>query len=369
MTPINLKMKKLNYLKLLIILVITGLSYQSFAQGDVSELVKSGPADAAKLANAYLNPLFKGLGFGMNSGWYSSAKVKNLGKFDVRIQGSAAFVPKTDQTFDFNALGLSNKTRLRNANSPLSPTAFGADSPGPEVVLYDNNNQPVSSFNLPNGSGVKFVPSPQIQVTVGLIKNTDVSLRYSPKLALGDFGSLQVLGFGVKHEITKLLLPGKTEKVIPVDIAVAFGYNQTTYNYKVALTKQVNDDPNRQNVDLNQRVEGKFSGYTFDAILSKKLLLFTPFVSVGYNTAKTDLGLLGQYIVRTAAPTLASPLPNSADKFTTFTDPVKFNQKDISGIRSSVGFSLHLAFFRLYGAYSIGEYSAFTGGIGLGIGH
>jgi len=361
-------MRKLNSLKSILTLTIIGFSFHSFAQGDVSALIKSGPADAAKLANAYLNPFFKGLGFGMNSGWYNSAKAKNLGKFDIRIQGTAAFVPESDQTFNFNALGLSNKTRLRNPNSTLSPTAFGANSPGPEVVLYDNNNQEVSSFNLPDGSGIKFVPSPQIQVTVGLIKNTDVSLRYSPKLELGGFGSLQVIGFGIKHEITELLLPGKTEKVIPVDIAVAFGYNQTTYDYKVALADQVNDDPSRRNTDLNQRIEGKFSGYTFDAIISKKLLFFTPFLSVGYNTAKTELGLLGQYIVKTAAPTLANPLPNSPDKFTTFTDPVKFDQKDISGIRSSVGFSLHLAIFRLYGAYSIGEYSAFTGGIGIGIG-
>lgn len=361
-------MKKLNSLKSLLTLTIIGFSFHSFAQEGVSALIKSGPADAAKLANAYLNPFFKGLGFGMNSGWYNSAKAKNLGKFDIRIQGTAAFVPASDQTFNFNALGLSNKTRLRNPNSNLSPTAFGTDSPGPEVVLYDDNNREVSSFNLPNGSGIKFVPSPQIQVTVGLIKNTDVSLRYSPKLELGGFGSLQVIGFGIKHEITKLLLPGKTEKVIPVDIAVAFGYNQTTYDYKVAQADQVNDDPSKRNTDLNQRIEGKFSGYTFDAIISKKLLFFTPFVSVGYNTAKTELGLLGQYIVKTAAPTLANPLPNSPDKFTTFTDPVKFDQKDISGIRSSVGFSLHLTIFRLYGAYSIGEYSAFTCGIGIGIG-
>ncbi len=37
----------------------------AFAQSGVSELVKSGPADAQKLAQAYLNPLFKGLGLSL----------------------------------------------------------------------------------------------------------------------------------------------------------------------------------------------------------------------------------------------------------------------------------------------------------------
>ncbi|TKB96810.1 DUF6588 family protein [Pedobacter cryophilus] len=361
-------MKKLNYFsKITFLLIFCFFSNQTFAQGDVSELIKSGPEDAAKLAKAYLNPFFKGLGFGMNSGWYNSAKAKNLGKFDLRIQASAAMVPSSDQSFDIRTLGLSNKTRLRNPANFSTPTAFGANNEGPELVLYDNNGTEVGSFNMPAGSGIKFVPSPQVQATIGIIKNTDVSIRYSPEIGKSeDYGTVQVLGFGIKHEITKLLMPGKTEKIIPIDIAIAAGYNQIKYNYQVAQADQVDDSNSGQ--DLKQRVEGKFSGYTFDAIVSKKIALFTPFFSIGYNTAKTDLGLLGNYIVRTSAPTVISPLPNSPDKFTTFTDPVKFKQDDIAGVRSSIGFSLHLAIFRLYGAYSIGEYQAYTAGIGLGIG-
>jgi hypothetical protein len=356
---------KVYLIKSILILAITSLSFESYAQDGVSALVKSGPADAQKLAQAYLNPLFKGIGFGMNSGWYNSAKAKNLGKFDIRFQGSGAIVPLSDQSFDVSKIGLSNKTRVNG--SPITPTAFGDNTTGSLIELFSDDNKKVGEFNMPNGTGLKFVPSPQIQATVGIIKNTDISIRYSPEIGKNsDMGSIQVLGFGVKHEITKLLLPGKSEKIIPVDIAVAFGYNQIKYKYQFKTTAQIDDSNSGQN--LNQRVEGTFSGYTFDAILSKKLTIFTPFISVGYNTAKTDIGLLGRYIVRTAVPTLTSPLPNSPDKFTTFTDPVKFDQKDITGIRSSLGFSLHLAFFRLYAAYSIGEYSAITGGIGFGIG-
>src|SRR6476620_2954651 len=114
-------MKKPNYPKAIILSTLSlVLSVSSvFAQDGVSELIKSGPADAQKLAQAYLNPLFKGLGFGMNGGWYNSAKAKNLGKFDIRIQGSAAFVPTSDQTFDISTLGLSNKTRISNGSSPI----------------------------------------------------------------------------------------------------------------------------------------------------------------------------------------------------------------------------------------------------------
>lgn len=331
-----------------------------FAQGDVSQLIQSGPEDAAKLAKAYLNPGFKGIGFGMNSGWFNSAKTKNLGRFDLKFQGTAAIVPTSDQSFDISTLGLSANTRYGNANS-ITPTLFGEDKTGAELTVYDDDNNEIGSFNLPGGTGINFVPSPQIQLTVGLIKNTDVSVRFTPEVGGGDFGKISSWGVGLKKEITSLL-PGKSEKIIPVDIALAFGYNQINYKYEVPEEDEINDG--NEPGDLNQRVEAKFSGFTVDAILSKKLALFTPFVSVGYNTAKSELGLLGKYSVQTGYQLNNTLIP----EYETFTDPVKINNKDIAGVRANVGFSLHLAIFRLYAAYSIGEYQAVTGGIGFGIG-
>lgn len=349
----------------------TSLSFNANAQ-DISDLIKSGPEDATKLAQAYFLPAFKGFGFGMNSAWYNSAKAKNLGKFDLRIQGTGSIVPTADRSINLASLGLSSRVTY---NSPTTPTLFGKDETGAQVNLRDNAGNNIGSFNMPNGLGFNIVPSPQVQLTVGVIKNTDVSVRYSPKIGnSGDFGTVQVLGFGVKHEITKLLMPGKTEKIIPIDIALAFGYNQLTYDYKIAVADQLNEDPATAGQDLNQRVEAKLSGYTFDAILSKKLSVFTPFVSVGYNTAKTELGLLGKYTFQSGFNNLPSPpappnTPNTnSPKYSSVTDPVNISQKDIAGLRGNVGFSLHLAFFRLYGSYSIGEYQAVSAGIGFGIG-
>lgn len=330
------------------------LKNNALAQGDVAELVKAGAADATKLSQAYLNPLFKGIGFGMNSGWYNSAKTKNLGKFDLKIQATGAFVPNSDKTFDINALDL-KRTKVIGS-SGITPTAFGKDESGPEMQIYDNNGVliPNATFTMPSGTGVNIVPSPQIQLTVGLIKNTDVSVRFTPKVGGGDFGKIGAWGVGLKKEITPYL-PGKSEKIIPVDISLAFGYNQINYDYTLKVSDQIGEE---QNASFNQRVEGKFSGFTVDAILSKKLAVFTPFVSVGYNTAKTDLGILGTYKIKT---------DNSLTP-ETMVDPVRIKQKDISGLRANAGFALHLAFFRLYGAYSIGEYQAVTAGIGFGIG-
>ena len=330
----------------ILFLCLFAFSGKVFGQGDVADLVQASPADATKLAGAYLNPLFKGIGFGMNSAWYNSAKTKNLGRFDLKIQATGAFVPTSDRSFDVRSLNLENIEPALGAN-PVTPTAFGKDETGAELQITDNNGIPIptATFNMPSGLGYNIVPSPQVQLTVGLIKNTDLSLRFTPKVGGDDFGKLGSWGVGLKKEISTLL-PGKTEKLLPVDISIAAGYNQINYDYEVPADEQSGGD-------ANQRVEGQFSGFTVDAIVSKKLAVFTPFLSVGFNSAKTKLDMLGDYETATGE---------------VFTDPIKIRQNDISGVRANVGFSLHLAFFRLYGAYSIGEYQAVSAGIGFGIG-
>lgn len=350
-----MKKRTTTYLKYAIVfLAFSSVGKLTYAQGDAAEFIIAGKDDATKLTQAYLNPFFKGIGYGMNSAWFNSAKTKSLGKFDLRIQATGAIIPSSDKTFDVNSIGLSKYSRLRDPNNHIAQTAFGSDvDNGPELVIYDDANAEVGNLKLPSGAGIGLVPSPQIQLTVGLIKQSEISLRFTPNINVGDFGKIGSWGVGIKKEITSLL-PSKSEKVIPIDLAIALGYNQINYNYNIDIADQIGEN---QSTNLNQRIEAKFSGFTVDAILSKKLSVFTPFVSVGYNSAKTDIGILGQYDIK-----------SKNNSIETITDPVDINQKSISGVRANVGFGLHLAFFRLYGAYSIGEYQAFTAGIGFGIG-
>jgi hypothetical protein len=147
------------------------------------------------------------------------------------------------------------------------------------------------------------------------------------------------------------------DKIIPVDLGVAVGYTQ--FNYRVPLEVDPASGAPR---DPDQQIEAKFSGVNFEAILSKKFLLFTPFVSVGYNTARTDARMKGDYEFTTGANAVGQPT------YTTFTDPIAIRNTDIGGLRANAGFQLNMAFFRLYASYSVAEYNSFNAGIGIGIG-
>ena len=95
------------------------------------------------------------------------------------------------------------------------------------------------------------------------------------------------------------------------------------------------------------------------AIISKKLAFFTPFLAVAYQTANTTFNVLGNYPVSSTSPTQ----PNM---YVTVANPVTVSENSVSGMRADLGFQLNLGFFRLYASYSAAQYQSVNGGIGFG---
>ena len=326
------------------------LPLTSMAQDQVGEVFKGAPEDASKLTQAYLTPLFTGLGTGINSGWFNSAKAKKTLRFELRVSGTLAFVPSSDKSFDVNTLGLKSMAPAPGAN-PMSPTLAGEDRTGTNMRLNGVTNAN-GDFNLPNGVDVPFVPAPQLQLTVGLPQHIDVSLRYVPNIDFKNYGKLNMFGAGAKVEILPLIL-GKSEKLVPVDVAVALGFTQLNYN----LPLEVGSNPNP-----NQELKAKVEGLSIDAIVSKTLAVFTPFASLGFQKSKSSLEALGTYQFDVPIT------PTTPTGKQTFNNPFAFSQNDVSGIRASLGFQLQFAFFRLYASYTQAKYGYANAGIGFGIG-
>ncbi len=324
----------------------------AFCQNDIGDLFQSGPADAQKLVAAYFNPLFKGLGVGLNSGWTNTAKVKKPLRFDLRITGTAAFVPNSDQAYDVKSLGLEN-IRPVDPNKYVAPTAFGAKVDGPLMEIYNSSlpDPNPSTFKLPKGTGLNFVPSPQVQLTIGLPKHIDVSLRLVPDVKIED-GTLNLFGAGVKFELLPLFM-GKKAKVTPIDLALAFGYTRLDFNLPLDLKDQQTND---------QVVDVKMRGYSAEAIISKKLSFLTPFASVGIHNSSSKLNALGTYEFDVPVT------PQTPTGKKTHVNPVSLDQNDVNGIKATLGFQMNLSFFRLYASYTQAQYSYANAGIGFGIG-
>jgi len=341
------------------------LCTQIKAQDYISALVKSGPGDATKLANAYLQPLFKGFGNGINSGWNNTAKTKKLLGFDLRLSASAVFIPQADKTFDITQIGLSNNVRPADASKTIAPT-IGGNTAAPQISVYDDNNRKLETLTLPSGV-LSVIPAPQIQLTGGLVYHTDASLRYMPSVSFGsNVGSVSMFGFGLKHNILQDFVGKTVDKIIPLDVALSVGFTRLKYHLPVNVQPDLGAQPkdNQQNTDFsNQRINGTFNGFNAEVIVSKQILFFTPFASVGFLTANTNVGLLGNFPITTGINNIVQQQPT----YTTFTNPISIKENSVSNVKASLGFQLNLVFFRFYASYTASQYQSVNAGIGFGL--
>lgn len=329
MKPIT--MKRLSFLFAL--LFIAGFSK---AQIQPDQILAGSQNDINYLANGYLKPFGTALAEGLNNGWYSTAKTKNLGRFDLMFTSSIVFIPDADQLFTIDNSQL-EEIELVGASSATSATAFGDETSGPELQYRIAPG--ASNFNLPGGTGFSALPIPMAKLSIGLIKNTEFSFRYLPELSIPtvDDGKVSMLGFAVKHDILQWIPGGK---VLPFSVSGFFGYTNLDYS---------------QSIGDGQQLSLSSTGYTVRALVSKKFLFITPYAGLGVNGGSTDIKLTGVF---------SNPLPGGPD----FTDPINIEADDAGGFVGNIG--LRLKFLFVVAAtvdYTFGAYDAVTAGLGISV--
>lgn len=341
------------------ILFVAFIGMKASAQDGINDLFKGNPGDVNKLLNAYTDPLFKGFGNSLNGGWTNTAKTQKFLRFAIRVSASVSIVPEADKNFDINALGLTN-IKATNSSQSVTPTFGGSTGNGQSITVSDpaHPTDPKYQYttNMPGGV-VSYIPAPQVQLTVGLIKNTDITLRLIPTTKItDDVGSVGMFGLGLKHNFAPDL-----GKALPFDLALAIGYTHLSYEKPLDVRK--ND-----NVAIpGQSLKGDFTGWNTQVILSKRLLFFTPFVSVGYLSSTTDVGLKGNFPFVTGV-TPGATAGSGTPQYTMYTDPITINGSNAStsGMRADAGFQMSLFFLKIYVSYSFAEYQSANAGIGLG---
>lgn len=351
----------------IIFLLVFGFSKSSFAQlGNIGSFISSGKADANTLANAYLNPLGRGFGAGLNSGWIiSPTPHKKLG-FDLSIRTGLALVPTSDQTFNVNALNLQH-LQVSNGSSTESPTFSGPKSSGPTLNIqqqYNGNTYNLGSITLPSGTGFHFVPTPMLQAGVGLIAHTQITLRYLPKTNLHKYGEYQLFGFAIQHGLNQYIPGGK---LLPVKFSIMVGYTDfkaSDSNINITpSSNQSNTVNSYSSTEWNgQQIKSETKAYTINAIVGKNLPIIAVYGGLGYEAAKMTANTLGNYPIVVPDPTTNNP---TQKKVEALTDPINLSIKDSNSFRAFVGFKLKLTVFYISANYTISKYSVASAGFGL----
>lgn len=348
---------------LLIMLFFGGVSV-SFAQlKDVGTILQSGASDANILAREYLNPLGRGFGADLNSGWFNTAKThKSLG-FDITVRAGLAIVPSSDKTFNTSSLSLQ---RLQYKSGPtLSPTVMGPNQNGTTFQIQETQNgttYQLGSFTMPGGTGIGIVPAPMVQVGIGIIHNTDLIIRFLPVTKVGKFGSFNLIGFGIKEGINQYLPGGKE---LPVDLAVQFGY--TKFQANANLNVQPILDSNTSDIYPSttwdgQKVQTTTNAWNANIIVGKTIPFVSVFAGLGIEGSHMSISSPGSYPITVPDPTITNLNHKKIDKIDTPLD-VKIN--GANSVRALIGVRFNLAFFNITGSYTIAKYSMASVGVGL----
>lgn len=341
------------FFKGLIFFALIGFGNHVMAQNNMSDLLiaESALRDSRKLIEGYMNPFMKSVGVGMANGWYNSAKTHKKFGVDLTATISAVRIPDKDLFYDIPGLNLENIELLTvNQEAATSaPTVFGPDVEVKYRFTNPDNNE-IHDVIGPGGIaleeefGHNFVPVPMLNLGVGLVKNTDLKIRFVPTVNSDDV-TFNLWGVGVMHDVKQHLSGIKT---LPFDLSGFVGY--TSMDFVLDLSGNTAASGNNQKATLDA------NALTVQGIISKEFSVLTLYGGLGYNHVRTELNILGDYTVQ-----------NEAGESMTITDPLTNMGFPADGPRITAGMRLKLLILTLHADYTLQEYSTLTVGVGLSV--
>lgn len=348
---------------LLIVLLLTGYSISYAQLKNVGTIIQSGEADANLLAKSYLNPLGKGFGADLNSGWFNTAKNHKTLGFDITLRAGLAIVPSGDKTFD--AVNMPFQRIKYDSGPTMSPTIMGPNTSGTTFKIQETLNGTtynLGTFTMPQGTGVGVVPAPMIQLGVGIIHNTDLIVRFLPVIKVGKFGSFNLWGLGVKEGLNQYLPGGK---LLPVDLSVLVGYTKFQANAGLNVQPQLdaNTTDNYSSTTWDgQKIETTTSAWNANVIVGKTFPFVSFFAGLGYEASSMSISSPGSYPLTVPDPTTSNPNHKKIDKID---KPLDIKLDGANSVRALIGLRLNLAFFNITGSYTLAKYSMASVGVGF----
>jgi hypothetical protein len=340
--------------------------------GDPGEIIRAGAEDANLLLSEYLKPFGSGFGADLNSGWINSGRPYRTLGFDIRVSAAVSLVPTGDRSFFVDELNFQN---LQRVGGPAeSQTAFGEDISGSEMGVFAENpftglSEEVTRFTMPQGSGYPYVPAAMIQATVGLVKDTDISIRYTPTIEIDDF-SLNLFGIGARHGLNQWIPGGN---LFPVDLSVQVGYTRLNADYGLELRPEEGSDiynPFSGNPALwnNQKIDFVANGFTGNLIVGKTLPIISVYGGVGFQTSSVEFKSPGSYPITSFNPNY-DPLSGSEETreriIERLDDPINLSFTGSNNVHAFAGFRLRLAIVSISATYTHSNYPTLNAGVGL----
>jgi hypothetical protein len=371
------------------------------AQDAALAVIAGGRDDANRLVGAYAGPLGRGFSQALGQNWYNTANCLKLLRFNVQAGATMLSLPETDRYFDAQNLGLQNIRALGGDPSRVPTIAGDRNAVSPSWVIFGNladstapgGQRPVALDTLPDllqGLGLRNVFAPYIQANVGLIKNTELNIRYAPVLDLSTIGGnllpdnllrgeIRFWGVGIKHELLQWI---PVLKRFPLSMSIYANHSRMSYTLDTRV-----DGPNPADYPrtlpgnlvmanyringsedfANQRLsmEGRATGVGL--VLSKKVLMVTGFASIGMQESTFRLVAEGNYPIRTGLIQEPNNPLRFTEEWTSLEKPLDIETPSNRALRMGVGLRAKFVLIAVHAeAFTLGEYRGYCGGLSVG---
>ena len=321
----------------LTILLIMGFAMHSFSQN----LILESSEDAKAFLESYFSPFSETLGAGLNNGWYNTAKPHKLGGFDVSL--AVNLVGISDENKVFNVTDLEHFIEAEPNNTP---TLLGSGQ-GSQIT-YDNGKEGLEkitgTFTMPEQDfDIPFIPVPTLNAGVGLIKGTELNVRYIPNYAFdigpAGEGSIGLFGGGLKHDILQWI---PLAKKLPFDLSVQAAFNQLSTSFEV------------ESQSVDQEVKMTINSSTYNLVISKKLAILTAYASAGLSSTSSHFE--GNTTFQLGSTEVIK-----------FNVPLNIDFERQTYLQASAGVRIKLAIFTITASQTFSDYPTTSTGIGISI--
>lgn len=357
------------YKALLLFVLINIVAFSKVNSQDIhpENIIRAGSEDAQILLREYLKPLSIGFGIGLNSGWHTSPKPHQKYGFDVRLTSTAAMVPFSDMIFSVHDLELQNLQLLDGPKS--TPTLFGRDITTSRLGSFytdpeTGQTEELFEIEMPPGIDFRYVITPMGQLTFGLIKDTDITLRLLPSLTVEDDLRFGLWGIGIQHGVNQWYNP--TNDLL--DISIQIGY--TAINSKLYIEVEPQFEPKTQNPFpteywSGQNIEFKSYGFNANILAGRQFRFFTFYGGVGIHTSGISLKANGAYPI--VEPIQQSDFtPGGPTKVvSSIEDPFNLNMKNRVNPNILIGGRVRIAMIAISVSYNISQYQSLNAGVGI----
>ncbi|GGG30369.1 hypothetical protein GCM10011344_34140 [Dokdonia pacifica] len=329
--------------KILLMLSFLGSTTLLFSQNNLleTELILS---DMLLISERYVAPGADAAAYQATGGWASTAKSLELFEIDASVHVNALFIPNRRRSFtvansDFNAL------RIRGGETASIPTVLGGDT----AVFFDFElgGEP-NELQAYEGINENQLYHPFLQASIGLWKETDLTVRYSPDIAISDT-EYGILGLGVKHSVSQYFNRSQDQDgAIKNQLEVAVQVAYSRFNSGLTFDPFQIEDPDAEDGDspllLVNQLDVEVDSWLFQTIASKRYQNFEFFGGVGvvFNDAR---------FIMNGEPGLVLGLLNSL-----------LGNLDASRtvVKGDVGVNYHIGDFYLSNAFTFGEFANYN---------